>query len=50
VASSSESVVTDSVVAFLKNVLKESFRTTARAQALIEEKFRTAIWSQLEGR
>jgi CBS domain-containing protein len=30
-----------------RSLLKEAFRVTARAQALIEEKFRTAIWSQL---
>jgi CBS domain-containing protein len=30
-----------------RSLLKESFRTIARAQVLIEENFRTAIWSQL---
>ncbi len=40
-------VAPDSLTNLQRNLLKESFRTTARAQALIEEKFRTAIWSQL---
>jgi CBS domain-containing protein len=31
-----------------RGLLKEAFRTATRAQALIEEQFRTAIWSQLE--
>lgn len=30
-----------------RSMLKEAFRAAARAQALIEERFRTAIWSQL---
>ena len=30
-----------------RSLLKEAFRAAARAQALIEERFRTAIWSQL---
>ena len=31
-----------------KSLLKESFRTISRAQTLIEEKFRTAVWAQLD--
>lgn len=30
-----------------RSLLKEAFRATTRAQALVEEKYRTAIWSQL---
>lgn len=30
-----------------RSLLKEAFRVTARAQAIVEEKFRTAVWSQL---
>lgn len=37
----------ESLTHLQKSLLKESFRAAARAQALIEEKFRTAIWSQL---
>jgi len=28
-------------------MLKEAFHTVARAQSLVDEKFRTAVWSQL---
>jgi CBS domain-containing protein len=31
-----------------KSLLKESFRTVGRAQSLMEEKFRTAVWAQLD--
>lgn len=31
-----------------KSLLKESFRTIGRAQSLMEEKFRTAVWAQLD--
>lgn len=31
-----------------KSLLKESFRTIGRAQSLLEEKFRTAVWAQLD--
>ena len=37
----------DSLTHLQRSLLKEAFRASARAQALIEEKFRTAIWSQL---
>ena len=30
-----------------RSVLKEAFRVVTRVQALIEEQFRTAVWSQL---
>jgi len=40
-------IAPDTLTHLQRNLVKESFRTTARAQALIEEKFRTAIWSQL---
>ena len=40
-------IAPDALTNLQRNLLKESFRTTARAQVLIEEKFRTAIWSQL---
>jgi CBS domain-containing protein len=30
-----------------RGLLKEAFRTASRAQSLMEEQFRTAIWSQL---
>jgi len=40
-------IAPDALTNLQRNLLKESFRTTARAQLLIEEKFRTAIWSQL---
>ena len=37
----------DSLTNLQRSLLKESFRTIARAQALIEARFRSAIWSQL---
>jgi CBS domain-containing protein len=37
----------ESLTNLQRSLLKEAFRAAARAQALIEEKFRTAIWSQL---
>ena len=37
----------DSLTHLQRSLLKEAFRASARAQALIEERFRTAIWSQL---
>jgi CBS domain-containing protein len=37
----------DSLTQLQRSMLKEAFRAAARAQALIEERFRTAIWSQL---
>ena len=40
-------VAPDSLTNLQRSLLKEAFRATARAQALIEENFRTAIWSQL---
>jgi CBS domain-containing protein len=40
-------ITPDSLTHLQRSMLKEAFRATARAQALLEEKFRTAIWSQL---
>jgi CBS domain-containing protein len=40
-------ITPDSLTHLQRSLLKESFRAIARAQALIEEQFRTAIWSQL---
>jgi CBS domain-containing protein len=37
----------DSLTQLQRSLLKEAFRAVARAQALMEERFRTAIWSQL---
>jgi len=37
----------DSLTNLQRSLLKEAFRASARAQALIEGNFRTAIWSQL---
>ena len=37
----------DSLTQLQRSLLKEAFRAAARVQALIEERFRTAIWSQL---
>jgi CBS domain-containing protein len=37
----------DSLTQLQRSLLKEAFRAAARAQALIEERFRTVIWSQL---
>jgi CBS domain-containing protein len=37
----------DSLTQLQRSLLKEAFRAAARAQALIEERFRTAIWFQL---
>jgi len=43
----SNHITPDSLTHLQRSLLKEAFRAIARAQALIEEKFRTAIWSQL---
>ncbi len=40
-------IAPDTLTNLQRSLLKETFRATARAQALLEEKFRTAIWSQL---
>ncbi len=40
-------IAPDSLTHLQRSLLKESFRTIARVQALIEENFRTAVWSQL---
>jgi CBS domain-containing protein len=40
-------ITPDSLTHLQRSLLKEAFRASARAQALIEERFRTAIWSQL---
>jgi CBS domain-containing protein len=40
-------ITPDALTHLQRSLLKEAFRTTTRAQALIEENFRTAIWSQL---
>jgi len=40
-------IAPDSLTQLQRSLLKESFRASARAQALLEERFRTAIWSQL---
>jgi CBS domain-containing protein len=40
-------ITPDTLTHLQRSLLKEAFRTTARAQALIEETFRTAVWSQL---
>jgi len=40
-------ITPESLTHLQRSLLKEAFRAAARAQALIEEKFRTAIWSQL---
>jgi len=40
-------VAPDTLTHLQKSLLKEAFRATARVQALIEERFRTAVWSQL---
>ena len=37
----------DKLTQLQRSLLKEAFRAAARGQALIEERFRTAIWSQL---
>ncbi len=37
----------ESLTQLQRSLLKEAFRTVTRAQAFIEEKFRTAVWSQL---
>jgi CBS domain-containing protein len=37
----------DSLTNLQRSLLKESFRTIARAQSLLEARFRTAVWSQL---
>jgi CBS domain-containing protein len=43
----SNHIAPDSLTQLQRSLLKESFRTAVRAQALIEERFRTAIWYQL---
>jgi len=43
----SNHIAPDALTNLQRSLLKEAFRTTTRAQALIEEKFRTAVWSQL---
>ena len=40
-------VAPESLTHLQRSLLKESFRTIARAQALVEDTFRTAIWSTL---
>jgi CBS domain-containing protein len=40
-------VTPDALTHLQRSLLKEAFRSIARAQALIEGRFRTAIWSQL---
>ena len=40
-------IAPDSLTHLQRSLLKEAFRTIARAQALVEERFRTAIWSTL---
>ncbi len=37
----------ESLTHLQRSLLREAFRATARGQALVEENFRTAIWSQL---
>jgi len=37
----------DSLTNLQRSLLKESFRTIARAQGLLEARFRTAVWAQL---
>ena len=37
----------DKLTHLQRSLLKEAFRAAARGQALLEERFRTAIWSQL---
>lgn len=43
----SNHIAPESLTQLQRSLLKESFRASARAQALVEERFRTAIWSQL---
>jgi CBS domain-containing protein len=40
-------VAPDSLTHLQRGLLKETFRTIARAQVLVEDRFRTAIWSTL---
>lgn len=40
-------VAPDSLTHLQRSLLKEAFRTISRAQSLIDQTFRTAIWSQL---
>lgn len=40
-------VAPDSLTHLQRSLLKEAFRTVARAQGLVEDTFRTAIWSTL---
>jgi CBS domain-containing protein len=37
----------ESLTALQRSLLKETFQTIARAQTLIESKFRSAVWWQL---
>jgi signal-transduction protein with cAMP-binding, CBS, and nucleotidyltransferase domain len=37
----------ESLTYLQRSLLREAFRATARGQALVDENFRTAIWSQL---
>jgi CBS domain-containing protein len=43
----SNHIAPDTLTQLQRSLLKEAFRTIARVQALIEENYRTAIWSQL---
>jgi CBS domain-containing protein len=43
----SNHIAPESLTHLQRSLLKEAFRASARAQALVEERFRTAIWSQL---
>jgi CBS domain-containing protein len=40
-------IAPDSLTHLQRSLLKEAFRTIARAQGLVEDNFRTAVWSQL---
>ena len=40
-------IAPDSLTHLQRSLLKETFRTVVRAQALVEDTFRTAIWSTL---
>jgi signal-transduction protein with cAMP-binding, CBS, and nucleotidyltransferase domain len=40
-------ITPDGLTNLQRSLLKEAFRAAARAQALTEERFRTAVWSQL---
>jgi CBS domain-containing protein len=43
----SNHIAPETLTQLQRSLLKELFRASARAQALVEERFRTAIWSQL---